>query len=705
VVKIFINNYAVYVPSKSTILEACEFSGIDVPRFCFHERLSVAGNCRACLVEVEKSPKPVVSCTLPIVKNLRIFTESPLVKKTRESVLEFLLLNHPLDCPICDQGGECDLQDHSIFFGSNKTRFFETKRGVKNKNCGPLVKTIMTRCIHCTRCIRFFSKYTGYNDLGITNRSNFAEIGTFINKFFQSELSGNVIDLCPVGALTSKAYSFVARPWELRTIETIDNTDAVGSNIKIDFKETTPVRILPKINESINEGWITDKCRFNMDSFFKFRIGVTYFRKKGNLKSTSWKKCFRYINYLITFCDISMLCSVYSDLETLIQAKFFAAQHGFKNLGYARVFYLNIDFFENFLCTLSLTNIETCDFCLLVGLNPKWETSALNIKLLRRFRNGLFNAISLGIHHNNSFKRTILGISPKILLTLSEGKHFLCKKIKKSKNPIILHGASIAERKDFMGLKKILQHSINLYTKIASKHSGLCFVNQEKNQVGAFCLGLKTFDFSFNPQFRVSQLFSQLHSQSSLTNEKIFFLLGTFRSVEINYLEKKIPLKSSRIILSSYGCDFTAKADLLLPIKNFLEKEGYYHNIEGRVQKTQKVFCSLLPASKIESSLLDLFRKNSYKTHDYNRNWKDVKNLYSLEQSFSLEKSFFLNGFYNKGNTFFSPFIKTNTLSSVSFLPFTSFLTDYFNADPFSKFSSKMVKCSTVQRILFKNFF
>jgi len=701
-IKIFINTLPVYVPLDSSILEACEFVGIEIPRFCFHERLSIAGNCRACLIEVEKSPKPVVSCTLPVLKNLRIVTDSPLVKKARESILEFLLINHPLDCPICDQGGECDLQDHSIFFGSDKTRFFENKRSIENKNCGPLVKTIMTRCIHCSRCVRFFSHYTGFEDLGITNRSNFAEIGTFVDKFFQSELSGNIIDLCPVGALTSKSYAFVARAWELRTIESIDNTDAIGSNIKVDFKETTLVRILPKVNDFLNDGWITDKCRFNFDSFLKFRIGVTYIRKKEILIPSSWASCFKYINYLITSCNFNILFSAHSDLESMLEVKFLAEQQGVKNVGYPRIFRLNIDFSENFLSNTPLIEIEKSDFCLFIGINPKWEASALNLKLLRRFRNGLLNAISLGIHHNNSFKKTILGISSKLLLTISEGTHFLCKTLKKAKNPIILYGASIAERKDFLGLQKVLQNTANLSMLKTSKYNGLCFINQEQNQTGAFILGLKTFNFSFNPQYRFSQLLSRLHLKSSLTNEKVFFFLGSFRNIEIQYFEKKIPLKSSLVIANSHGCDFTAKGDLLMPTKNFLEKEGFYTNFEGKTQKTQATYAQLIFASRIDTSLLQFFRKNSYSISNFYVTWNNVK---KLEESFFIEKTFFSNSFSNKGKLFFSSFLETSIPSTLSKIAFTAFLTDFFNADPFSKISTKMMKCSRIHRMLFKNFF
>jgi NADH dehydrogenase/NADH:ubiquinone oxidoreductase subunit G len=338
-IQIFINNFAVFVPINTTLLEACEFSGVEIPRFCFHERLFIAGNCRLCLIEIEKTPKPVVSCTIPVTKNLHILTDSPIVKKAREGVLELLLINHPLDCPICDQGGECDLQDQAIFFGSNNTRFFENKRGVNNKNFGLFIKTIMTRCIHCTRCIRFFAMYTGFDDLGLTNRSTFSEVGTFINKVSHSELSANIIDICPVGALTSKSYAFIGRVWEFRSIETIDFNDAVGNYIKVDFKESTIIRILPKEKNSLNKGWITDKCRFNFDAFWRFRIGTTYVKKKKILFPCDWYECSKNIAFLVAFCDLTVLCSVYSDLESLFQAKKLSDQQGFKNIGYVRNFF------------------------------------------------------------------------------------------------------------------------------------------------------------------------------------------------------------------------------------------------------------------------------------------------------------------------------------------------------------------------------
>ena len=283
------NNKINYIPENRSIIEYCENLNINIPHYCYHPNLSIAGNCRMCLVEVKNSPKPVISCAMSLLNKMEIYTDSPLVKKSREGVLEFLLLNHPLDCPVCDQGGECDLQDQAMFFGSDKSRFFEYKRGVEDKNCGPLIKTIMTRCIHCTRCVRFAMDIAGVEDLGTTNRGRDTEIGTYVGKVFQSELSGNVIDLCPVGALTSKPYTFIARPWELRSTETIDISDAVGSNIRVDFKETEVVRVLPRLNEDLNEEWISDKTRFSFDALKIQRLDTPYFRDNNSLKQCSWQ--------------------------------------------------------------------------------------------------------------------------------------------------------------------------------------------------------------------------------------------------------------------------------------------------------------------------------------------------------------------------------------------------------------------------------
>jgi NADH dehydrogenase (ubiquinone) Fe-S protein 1 len=670
-VKVFINNEVTYVPFNSTVLEACESIGIEVPRFCFHERLSVAGNCRMCLVELEKAPKPVASCAMPVMNNMQVFTDTPLVKKAREGVLEFLLMNHPLDCPICDQGGECDLQDQAMFFGSDKSRFFEYKRGVEDKNCGPLIKTIMTRCIHCTRCVRFAMDIAGVEDLGTTNRGRDTEIGTYVGKVFQSELSGNVVDLCPVGALTSKPYTFIARPWELRSTETIDISDAVGSNIRVDFKETEVVRVLPRLNEELNEEWISDKSRYSFDALKIQRLDSPYIKKNEGLSACSWQVAIEEFKILLSetsSLQTSFLCSANTDLDTLKAAKSLVNTLGIKNFGYPRPFDLSLDFSDNYLCNISLADVEQSDLCLLVGVNPRYEASMLNLKLRKRHRQGLYKTASIGVPHNQTYNTEVLGVSPYTLLEISEGRHSLCKDLRAAKKPLILYSSSLAERKDFSGLEKALKLiEKNLKGKI-SEWNTLSFLNQESNQVGAFDIGINRFDFS------------------KINTQKLCILLGSFREEELNKIIKNISNETKLIFIGTNGCEFTAKANLVLPIMTFLEKEGFYMNLEGRIQKTQKATSG--PALVRDSlKILQILKKGlripkekSFSEYDY--------------QMVDLNKKLIIKSNFDK-----------STLSSVFRIPFSPFLTDFYISDSLSKYSTTMAKCSFAYRKSFQNFF
>src|SRR5210317_453413 len=323
--KIIIDGAEVEVDGAMTLIQACEVAGIEVPRFCYHERLSIAGNCRMCLVEVVGGPpKPAASCAMQ-VKDLRpgpegqppvVKTTSPMVKKAREGVMEFLLINHPLDCPICDQGGECDLQDQAMYYGFDKSRYHENKRAVDNKNMGPLVNTIMTRCIHCTRCVRFATEVAGVPEIGMLGRGENAEITTYLEQSITSELSGNVIDLCPVGALTSKPYQFKARPWELRRTDSVDIFDAVGSNIRIDSRAEEILRFTPRANDLINEEWITDKVRFNYDGYYQQRIDQPYIRKNGTLEPVTWSDAIKSLKQKLKQSKPLSLIGDQVDIET-----------------------------------------------------------------------------------------------------------------------------------------------------------------------------------------------------------------------------------------------------------------------------------------------------------------------------------------------------------------------------------------------------
>jgi len=320
---IFIDNSLVKVRSGLSILQACESINVTIPRFCYHNRLPVAGNCRMCLVEVEKMPKLQVSCALPVLENMSIKTNSLSVKKAREGVLEFLLTNHPLDCPICDQGGECDLQEQSLTYGSDRSRFKEFKRAVEDKYCGPLIKTVMSRCIHCTRCIRFANDVLGDVNFGTSGRGNSIEISSYVNKLFRSELSGNLIDLCPVGALTSKPYSFLSRPWELKSMTSLDLFDSIHSNIVVDIRGYDIMRVLPKLNSNINEDWISDKIRFCLDGFNSQRVTIPLLKNKNqSFSSISWDYAIKIIvNKIKTSKHIAFSIGTFVDFESLILLK------------------------------------------------------------------------------------------------------------------------------------------------------------------------------------------------------------------------------------------------------------------------------------------------------------------------------------------------------------------------------------------------
>ena len=672
-VKIFINNEITYVPFNSTVLEACESAGIEIPRFCFHERLSIAGNCRMCLVELEKTPKPVASCAMPVMNNMRIFTDTPLVKKAREGVLEFLLLNHPLDCPICDQGGECDLQDQTMVFGADRSRFFEFKRGVVDKNCGPLIKTIMTRCIHCTRCVRFASDIAGIEDLGTTNRGRDTEIGTYVSKVFQTELSGNVIDLCPVGALTSKVYAFIARPWELRSTETIDFSDAVGSNIRVDLKETEVVRVLPRVNEAINEEWISDKARFNFDSLKTLRFDTPYIKNVlGNLESCSWQKAIAELENLffnIPSSKIAIVCSVNLGLMSLHGVQNFANSLGVRHVGFPRKFYLESDFPEHFLCNTTLDNIKSSDFCLFVGTNPRYEASMLNLKIRKRFRQGLFESVSIGIPHNSTYKTQILGISPSTLIDISEGRHFFCKKLKKSKTPVLICGASLAERKDFLGLESSLKNLFRFIKVVDLTRNGFCFLNQESNQVGAFLLGMKSIELSI------------------LKKQKLCIFVGPFREDELSIIERFVNsnIDTKIVTFGVNGCDFSVFSNLILPTTTVFEQEDAFINLEGKKQKTLKVTTGPV----LSRNITDILKIINTRLN-LNSSFLSKDALWKTLHSISIPKVALKK---NQNSVFF--------IYSTPFLPF---LTDFHISDSFSRFSNTMLSCSNAYRASFINF-
>ena len=566
--KIYINSIEVLVKPNTTVLEACETIGIEIPRFCYHERLSIAGNCRMCLVEIEKSPKPVVSCAMPIMNGMKIFTDTPLVKKSREAVLEFLLLNHPLDCPICDQGGECDLQDQTIMFGSDRSRFYDFKRGVEDKNLGPLIKTIMTRCIHCTRCVRFSIEIAGVEDLGTTARGTHTEIGTYIEKVFQSELSGNVIDLCPVGALTSKPYAFTSRPWELKTVETIDASDAIGSNIRVDFKENEIMRILPRLNEDINEEWISNKTRFSYDGIKNQRLltpsikGVPYDWEDSLYKiMKSFKN--RGGNDIVGICHSS------TDLETQVSFKDFINSLGSESVGFINKLGINTDFPTAYRLNSSIASIANSDLCLLVGVDPRYEGSLLNVRLRKRFFEGGFSVSSVGSALNLTYPVDHLGLGGGTLTQISKGKHKFCSKLKEAKNPIIILGSGVLKRDDSLNIQHMLNNIGKQSATASTVNSSLGILHTQANQVGSLDLGLCSITLE------------------QISKAKVLYLVGV-DDQDINKISKHISSDCFVIYQGTHKISST-KVDVFLPTLTFTEKVGTFVNTEGRPQKALKV--------------------------------------------------------------------------------------------------------------------
>lgn len=460
--KLKVDGKEIEVPDHFTLLQACEEAGAEVPRFCFHERLSVAGNCRMCLIEVKGGPpKPAASCAMG-VRDVRggpngelpeVFTNTPMVKKAREGVMEFLLINHPLDCPICDQGGECDLQDQAMAFGIAGSRYAENKRAVEDKYIGPLVKTVMNRCIHCTRCVRFTTEVAGIAELGLIGRGEDAEITTYLEQAMTSELQGNVVDLCPVGALTSKPFAFTARPWELNKTETIDVMDALGSAIRVDTRGREVMRVMPRVNEAINEEWISDKSRFIWDGLKTQRLDRPYVRKDGRLQPASWGEAFGAIKTAVAATSGSKIGAIAGDLASV--EEMFALKSLLASLGSA-----NVDCRQDgaaldpslgrasYLFNSTIEGIEQADALLIVGSNPRYEAAVLNARIRKRWRRGGFPIGVIGEAGELRYNYEYLGSGAETLSDLANGSHSFVEKLKSAKNPLIIIGQGALARAD-----------------------------------------------------------------------------------------------------------------------------------------------------------------------------------------------------------------------------------------------------------------
>ena len=563
-VNIKINQKEIQVDKNLTVMQACEIAGEEIPRFCYHDKLSIAGNCRMCLVEIEKAPKLVSSCTMPLMEGMSIITNSEKVNAGRKGVMEFLLINHPLDCPICDQGGECDLQDQAMYYGFDKSRYKENKRAVDNKNMGPLVNTIMTRCIHCTRCVRFATEVAGVPELGMLGRGENAEITTYLEQSITSELSGNVIDLCPVGALTSKPYQFKARPWELKRTDSIDIFDSVGSNIRVDSRAEEILRVTPRTNEFINEEWISDKVRFNYDGYYQQRIDIPYIKKNQKLSSSSWEESLKILKNKLKSLKPLALVGEHVDLETGYAINKFMSNFGKDNVECRTDNQAILENLDSYRFNTPLNEIENSDLIILLGTNPKIETPIINHKIFKAYNNNsrIFN---IGENIPLNYQTEYLGDK---LSNLNNEK--LIKALKKSSNPLIIIGSAFLNKiKNIKTLKSIFSFA-DKYNVITKDKNNLNFLNPYASRVGQLILG--------NTTKNLCEPFSKLKKEK-------FELVLSFGSEHIASEQFD---NCFRVYFGHHGDEGAMKSDIILPTPLYTEKNGIFVNIEGRPQEAKK---------------------------------------------------------------------------------------------------------------------
>lgn len=581
-VSLFINNKKYNFKQNLTVLQACTKVGIDIPRFCFHDKLSIAGNCRMCLVEVKGSLKPVASCAMPVAENMDIFTNTIFVKKARESVLEFLLINHPLDCPICDQGGECDLQDQVMVYGSDRGRFYEAKRAVSNKNFGPIVKTLMTRCIHCTRCVRFISEIAGLSSLGMTGRGSKSEISTYIQQFLKTELSGNVIDVCPVGALTSKPLAFKSRSWELRSIDSIDVFDGICSNIRIESRGNDIMRIMPRPNDLVNEDWISDKVRYSFDGLNLQRLSYPLYREKcsEDFINLSWSEVllkltdkFKVINKDKVLC----LSGEINDLETLVAYKDF----GNKVLETSNFFIqkdinnINSDFRENFSFNNTYYKVDQADLVILVGLNPRIESPVFNIRLRRLYSQKKKFIFSLGFGINLSYYSSLSGLNMNNIINLFEGRSLLSNLVSKSKQPLIIFGESFIRRLD--------SNSLELFRFIMNNLMNSRKFNFTKNW-NIINLFYNYTGLLNARELGITSSYNKFINNRNLDNLELVYALNVR-----NFDSRLIGEKTFSIFQGHHGDKSVSNFNVILPGSSNFEKNGIYMNSENKFFKSRYI--------------------------------------------------------------------------------------------------------------------
>ena len=667
-----IDGSEVTVEDGLTILQACDLVGIEIPRFCYHDRLSIAGNCRMCLVEMERSPKPIASCAMPVADGMVIHTNTPSVQKAREGVMEFLLINHPLDCPICDQGGECDLQDQAMAYGRDRNRFHENKRAVKDKDLGPLVKTIMTRCIHCTRCIRFATEIAGVEELGATGRGEHMEVGTYVEGALTSELSGNMIDLCPVGALTSKPYAFAARSWELRKTESIDVLDAVGSNIRVDARGREVVRVLPRLNEDVNEEWISDKTRFAYDGLSRQRLDTPYVREDGKLKPASWDAAFAAIAERLKGVDGGKIAAIAGDLacaESMLALKDLMASLGSANLDCRQDgAKLDASNRSSYLFNTTIAGIEQADACLLVGTNPRWEAPLVNARLRKRWLAGGFQIGLIGEAPDLTYEVQHLGPGPAAVKGILNGE--FANILNAAERPMIVLGMAALAREDGAAILAAGVEIAEAFGMIKDGWNGFNVLHRAAARVAGLDLGFVPGEGGRD----IEAILTGAQDGSI----KVVYLLG---ADEIDMSR----LGDAFVIYQGHHGDAGAhRADVVLPGAAYTEKEATYVNLEGRVQRTAR---AVFPPGEAREdwTILRALSSELGKTLPYDSLAALRTRLEEAAPTFA------------KRNTIqpaaWTPF---NAPGQMLDAPFGAAVSDFYMTDPICRTSETMAHCSAL---------
>ncbi len=685
--KINIDGTEYEMPGDLTLMQACEEAGAEIPRFCYHERLSVAGNCRMCLVEWVGAPKPQASCALQ-VKDMRpnrdgspanILTNSETVKKAREGVMEFLLINHPLDCPICDQGGECDLQDQAMAYGRDHTRFDENKRAVDDKFMGPLVKTVMTRCIQCTRCVRFITEVAGVEEIGLASRGEDAEITTYLEQSLTSEMSGNVIDLCPVGALTSKPYAFNARPWELDNIESIDVMDAVGSNIRVDSRSGRVLRILPVINDDVNEEWISDKTRFVWDGLARQRLDQPYIRKDGKLVPADWDEALAVVAEKLKG-DPERIAAITGDLcdaESMKALKDLMDSLGVKNIDCRQDgTKLSPETREGYLFNTTIAGIESADAVLIIGANPRMDAPLINTRIRKTWLNDQLSIAMIGEAVDLTYPYEHLGRSTQDIEALLTSTKGFARKFKSAKNPMIIIGQSALTREDGDKILKLCGDLAVKFKVVKDGWNGFNVLHTAASRVAGL-------DMEFVPGEGGKDT-AQILASAAEGELDTVYLLGA------DELDTSKLSSSFVIYQGSHGDAGAHVADIILPGAAYTEKDGLYVNTEGRVQMA---FAAVAPKgeAKADWAIIRALSAHAGRVLPYD-------NLDELREKLFADHPTFAGLDYAPGHDSAADFdpSKLGASGKVDSGDFINSVTDFYMTNPIARASNVMAECSAL---------